>query len=396
MANLQSIKNLENKIDLMRWANLRKYLLPVALIVCVALPILMLCFLDYQNLEGYNYRYDSATGGFEKWSNTYFNQNFSFDVTWKGRMFYLIFLWLFLIEAAFGWKVLVEKKARKPFIAAFFVLALIPTAYVLATNFFGLDLQILKTGQAIGIPSTTADNTPWDFLHLFWPLSVEYIVFAVFFIAAVFMLYNLKGLKMFSISLTLLAAMGAAYMIDTLFPFGVLRPLQEIALPVTATAAALLDISGFNVILNYPVYSGDSLLPGLTVSDGTSTASITVAWACAGVYSLLLYVLIMLVFFKKTNITSFRKLAYFVIGLFGIFFTAALRIYYIVLVFLYDGRDAGLTFHNTYGELFGFAWIFTFILIIIFVERFSLVEKARKIGSRLIQLNRHTQQEADL
>jgi thaumarchaeosortase len=368
------------------WANLRKYWLPVALIICIALPIVLLCFLDYYNFEGYNYRYNGLTDSFEQWSNTFFNQNFTFDVTWKGRMSYLIFLWFFVIEGAIGWKEIIERKISKRLIVTSLALALIPTVYVLATNFFGLDLQILKIGQAVGIPSTTADNQPWDFLHLFWPLSVEYLVFSTFFISAVFLLYRFKGLKTFSISLTLLAAVGGAYILDTVFPFGVLKPLQEIALPVTATAAALFDILGYHVVFNYPVDTGSSLMPGLIISDGTSAASISVSWACAGIYSLLLYVLIMFVFFKRTNITSFRKLAYFIIGLFGTFLSAVLRIFSIVLVYLHDGKTAGLIFHNTYGELFGFTWIFAFILIIICIERFSLVEKTRqcigKIGSR--------------
>jgi hypothetical protein len=80
-------------------------------------------------------------------------------------------------------------------------------------------------------------------------------------------------------------------------------------------------------------------------------------------------------------------LLYFVIGLFGTFFANVLRIYAIIIINLQQGHDAGTIFHNTYGELFGFTWIFAFIILIVCIERFTLVEKTRdglkKMGSRL-------------
>ncbi len=356
---------------------MKKYWLHIVLTFLIALPIVLLCFFDYYNVEGYNYRYNNSTGSFEDWDNSFLNNTFTFDVTWKGRMFYLIFIWLFIIESAFGWKEITEKKNKnRSLIAASLVCAAIPTVYVLATNFFGLDFQVLKAGQALGIISVDASNAPVDFLHLFWPLSLEYIVFFIFFVAAVMLAYKPSGIKTYAISFALLGGIGVAYMLDTVYPFGVFRPLQELALPITATAAALFDLLGYSVMLSYPAYGGN-LLPQLIVTDGARTANATIAWACSGVYSLLLYVLIMLVFFKKTNISAFRKLLYFVIGLFGTFCSAVLRIYAIIIVGLNYGGQAGTVFHNTYAELFGFTWIFTFILLIVCIERFMLVEKTR-------------------
>ncbi len=358
---------------------LKKYWFQITLLVLIALPIVLLCFFDYFNIEGYNYRFNPSTNGFEDWDNKYFSQNFSFDVTWKGRMFYLFFAWFLVIESAFGWQEINDKKPKNRYLLlASLVCAAIPTFYVLATNFFGLDFTILQTGLDLKIPSVYSDNSPSDFLHLYWPLSVEYMVFFIFFMTSIMLAYKPKGLKIFAISFSLLGGIAVAYMLDTIFPFGVLRPLQEIALPTTATTAALFDILGYKVMLNYPVYTGGSALPGLVVNNGVSTASVSVSWACAGIYSLLLYVLIMLVFFKRTNITSFRKLLYFIIGLFGTFISSVLRIFSIVMIYLYYGKDAGITFHNTYGELFGFIWIFAFILLIVCIERFMLVERTRE------------------
>jgi exosortase/archaeosortase family protein len=363
---------------------LKKAWFHVALVVCIVLSILILVFLDYYNMEGYNHRFNPSTNSLEPWNNTYFSQNFSFEVTWKGRMFYLIFAWFLAIESAISWYEIVDKKPRNRYLlAASLVCAMIPTIYVLATNFFGLDLALMKAGLNIGIPSLYPDNSPSDFLHLQWPISMEYIIFFIFFTGAIILAYKTSGLKMFSISLALLGAVGVTYMFDTLFPFGVFRPLQEMSLPTAATAAALFDILGYNVMLSYPSQVGNSLVPTLTVVRGQNVASVGIAWACAGVQSLLLYVLVILLFFKKVSISPFRKLLYFIVGLFGTFFANVLRVYAVIMTYLNFGNDAGMYFHNTYGELFGFSFIFMFILLIVGIERFTLVERTKVIIAKI-------------
>jgi len=344
-----------------------------------------LVFLDYYDLEGYNYRYNRETESFESWRNMYFNENFVFELTWKGRMFLLVFLWILLVESVIDWKKLMEEKPEsRSVMLASIVCAFVPTVYVLATSFFGFDLTVLRIGQEVfGIRSVTSANEPWDFLHLQWPISCEYLVFAVFFISAVMLAYRTRGLKSLSISLTLLGGIGVAYMFDTIYPFGIFRPLQAFALPTAAVAAALFDLLGYTVRLVFPVYSVESYLPALTVTAGERTASVTIAWACAGVQSLLLYLVIILVFFKKADISAFRKLAYFIIGLFGTFFVNVLRVFSILIVMLDSGKEAGEIFHNTYGEIYSVIWILLFILLIGFIERFMLVERMKHAFHRV-------------
>jgi thaumarchaeosortase len=368
---------------------LKKYWFHIALIICIALPIMMLFFLDYYNLEGYNYRYNGETNSFESWPNVFFNQSFVFELTWKGRMFLLVFLWLLLIESAIDWRTIVDEKPKnRNIILASLVCALIPTIYVIATNFLGLDLVILKIGHYVfGIRSVSGTNVPEDFLHLYWPISCEYIVFTVFFIGAILLAYKMKGLKALSISLTLLGGIGVAYMFDTIFPFGVFKPLQAFALPTAAVTTALFDLLGYTVRLSFPTYAaGTAALPAITVVVGGKSATAAIAWACAGVQSLLLYVVIMLVFFKKADISAFRKLAYFIIGLFGTFFVNVLRVFSILIVMLDYGNEAGTSFHNTYGEIYSVIWIFLFILLIGCIQRFRLVERTKYAFHRIWSL----------
>ncbi|MEM3612928.1 MAG: exosortase/archaeosortase family protein [Candidatus Bathyarchaeia archaeon] len=364
---------------------MKKYWFHVTLIALYCLPIILLLFLDYYNIEGYNYVYNPATQDFERWDpcNVFFNQNFVFETTWKGRMFYLFFIWLIFIESIIYWNELGDAKPKKYFtIIASLVFALVPTVYVIAINYFGLDLAVLKAGFNFGIRAITLEGRPWDFLYLQWPLSCEYIVLAVFFISAAILAYGLKGLKFFSISFVLIAGIGAAYMFDTIYPFGVFKPLQAFALPTAATAAAILDLLGYKTILNFqnfPVYSSttNSYLPRLIIWNGKTYAAADIGWACSGVHSLLLYVLIILVFFKRTEISSFRKLAYFVIGFIGTYFVNVLRICSYLLIYLYQGEVAADTFHDSYGELYFFMWIFAYIALITSIQRFMLVERAK-------------------
>lgn len=101
-------------------------------------PIILILFLDFLNIEAF----DS------------FNQKFMFDLTWKGRMFYLFFMWLLVLESILDWEVIVEK--QRTFQNRFRILltcifVAVPTLYVLSVNFFGLNQIILNFGQALQI-----------------------------------------------------------------------------------------------------------------------------------------------------------------------------------------------------------------------------------------------------
>ena len=86
-------------------------------------------------------------------------------------------------------------------------------------------------------------------------------------------------------------------MLDTIYLHGVFKPFQAFVLPTAATAAAFFDLLGYRTILHFPVKYMDSKLTSLTViGNGGKSASVAIAWACAGVHSLLLYVLIILLF----------------------------------------------------------------------------------------------------
>jgi thaumarchaeosortase len=312
------------------------------------IPILLILFLDFFDIEAFGS----------------FNEKFMFDLTWKGRMFYLFFIWLLLLESILDWEVIVEKQPTfqnrfRVLLACIF--AAVPSVYILSVNFLGLNQMILNLGQTLQIRP--------DFINEHWPLSVEYLILISFFIFATWLAYGLYGLKSLSISLSLLAGIGVVYLFDTVWPFGTFKPMQLLAVPTAACAAALLDLLGYNVTLLYPVSDPEyGTFPLMTVSNRGISVTRGVGWPCAGVHSLLLFTLITLVFFKKTTIGRERKIIFFLVGAAGTYLTNVFRIASFFTISINYGSDVGEVFHNSYGELYFIAWILLYFTTIIAIQ----------------------------
>ncbi|MEJ2127168.1 MAG: hypothetical protein P8X84_06685 [Candidatus Bathyarchaeota archaeon] len=142
----------------------------------------------------------------------------SFEFLWKGRAPYLLFLWLFLLETAIGWKKLKEKpptlwKKKTLFTS---ITLLLPTLYAIGLH-FGLQSAIIELGKIVGVP--TEEFGEWYLTHS-WSFSFEYVLVATLFIASIWLLYNKNGLKTFTVSSFFIAGVGLFYMIDTFYPYG--------------------------------------------------------------------------------------------------------------------------------------------------------------------------------
>jgi thaumarchaeosortase len=281
----------------------------------------------------------------------------SFYATWKGRTFYLFFLWLVVLELAMDWEKFQARKQgalRLARTAALGVVLLLPTLYVVAEDYFGLSGMIVNVSKQFDVP------------HSGWmPLSVEYLVFTGLFVAVVVLAYGSDGLKGFSISAVFMGAVGVVYMIDNLYPYGRFMPLQVFVPPTAWLAASVLNLMGFQTtmtqIVNHPTYGS---MPYLMVEDSLGrTASFAVAWPCSGVQSLFIYTIVIALFLKRTPIRWLHRIVYFAVGAIVTYFINVLRIATIFIIAINNG-DWGL-FHNYYGELYAMTWIIAYPLIII-------------------------------
>ena len=141
-------------------------------IISIVIPLLILYFGQYSAFPPYPQYYTPDAN--------------SFEIAWKGRIFYIFFLWIALMELVLGWERIDVSKIDRPSamrvvtLASFFSL---PTIYVVAANFYGLNRAIVDWTYSLGIAPGC------DFM----PLSIEHIVLSMLFTAMIFLTYSGSG-----------------------------------------------------------------------------------------------------------------------------------------------------------------------------------------------------------
>lgn len=289
----------------------------------------------------------------------------SFEKTWQGRTYFLFFLWLFSLETILNWEELRTERIHKiksVRTVTFIISLLLPTLYVVITNFYGLNFMISSLAESSGIEAN------WAILI---PLTTEYFVFAVLFAIVVSLRYRICRMKNFAISTLFLATIGALYAIDDLYPLGRFTPFQ-IIVPTTATLAAnILNLIGYKTSMTVVTHSYLGYMPILSVSNPGNPLQNTafgIAWPCSGVESLLIYTVTILLFLSKSGIRWRYKAIYFAIGAAVTYLINILRIVSIFVISIDTG--GGFTvpvqrFHDYYGQLYSITWIISYPLIII-------------------------------
>lgn len=308
----------------------------------------------------------------------------SFNYTWKGRTYYMFFMWTVFLETILHWDNLkVESWKEKPRKAAVFLAALsLPTIYVLAANFISFN-QYQNLNQFIMELSRKRGMRDEWFIGKM-PLAIEYLILTVIFDFILLLGYGMSGVAKYSTSSFLLGLVGFIYLIDNLFPYGLFMPLQ-LLVPLTAFLAAnVLNLIGYKTTIaveSSPIYG---LIPSLKVEglknpDGTPYPSgVGIAWPCAGVDSLLIYSITILTFLKGGEFSRKQKVFFFIIGAVVTYFLNILRIVTIFIIgTVYGVRSSEWgRFHDYYGPLYSITWIVTYPLIIIAIN--SLWKKIRE------------------
>lgn len=286
----------------------------------------------------------------------------SFEATWKGRTYYLFFIWLVFLETILSWEELKTNKINKLRsirTVGFTISLLLPTIYILAANFFGLNSVISHLYMQHMGPG-------YEWWAYFIPLSIEYLVFGAMFAIIELITYGKKGLVDFSISASLLFAIGVIYIMDDLYPNGSFAPFQILVQPTATLAANFLNLIGYQTrFLN-------SVLPNVPRLEAWNSMGVTtyfdIGWPCAGIESLLLYTITILLFLKKSKIPQNHMVIYFILGAVVTYFINILRI---VTIFVIDiNAGGGYTipaqrFHEYYGQLYSITWIISYPLLII-------------------------------
>lgn len=285
---------------------------------------------------------------------SYFLQPASFELLWKGRTFQLFFVWLIALELILGWENLQASKLSKSVSVRsflFVVALLLPTIFVAVSFYAGVNTFIADSARQNGVYW-------WNDL----PIAFEYLVFAGLFCTMLYISSGTKGLKNFSVPILFSAVVGAIFVIDSVFPYEQFTPFQFFVPATTVLAANTLNAMGYHTTLSMT----QGFLPQLTAVDPSNPlkpVTFAIAWPCAGVESLLIFTVTILLFLKRMPISWRAKVGYFAVGAGVTYFINILRIVSIFQVAL-SGGDVDF-FHSTYGPLYPFAWIVSYPLVIL-------------------------------
>jgi thaumarchaeosortase len=277
----------------------------------------------------------------------------SFELMWKGRTFQLFFIWLIALEFILGWETIKSKinLQNKPRLAAYAVILLLPTLYLLL-EFSGLNGVIAGWAQQSGV--AFADSMP---------LAIEYLIFSAIFLLTTFVSFGKKGLTDFILPALFLALVGLLYTIDNVFPYGEFTPFQLLVPTTASLAAGVLNLMGYSTIPGVEAATG---MPTLDVSGQLGTATFAIAWPCAGIESLLIFTAVALLFLKRMNISRKAKVGFFAVGAGVTYFINVLRIATIFTIGVQYGAYSEQVnqFHYYYGPLYAMAWIVFYPLLI--------------------------------
>lgn len=302
----------------------------------------------------------------------------SFNYTWKGRTYYIFFMWAIFLETILYWDDIIESWRVRPRRVAIFLMALsLPTLYVFATNFVGFDHYknfnelIIELSRKCGIGGVRPSDIGYFTGKM--PLAIEYLTFTVIFDFILLLGYGINGVAKYPISSFLLGLIGFIYLIDNLFPYGLFMPLQFLVPSTTFFAAHILNLMGHRTTIvtkNDPIYGFISGLKveGLKTRDGAPHLwPVWIAWPCAGVDSLLIYSITILTFLRGQALSRKQKILFFMLGAIVTYFLNILRVVTILIIGTVHGvgSDEWLRFHDYYGPLYSMTWIATYPLIII-------------------------------
>jgi len=286
----------------------------------------------------------------------------TFGVLWKGRAFYLFFLWLFAVEMILGWEEVRSaiSKIKSPRTIIFIVTLLLPTAYVVYANYSGFNKTIVDLTYKSGLNDAIYRPPDW------MPLSTEYLVLTVLFALPIVLGYGFKGLSNFSISLAFLGIIGLMYTVDNLYPFGLFTPFQFLVFPTSTLSAGVLNMMGYQTAISTtmdPKYGWAPLLAAQVPGSPMKNAQFLIGWPCAGIESLIIFTVVILLFLKRSSVPLWQKATYFAIGAAVTYFINILRIVSIYVIAINGGNID--VFHNVYGQFYSIVWIISYPLIII-------------------------------
>lgn len=280
----------------------------------------------------------------------------TFYLSWNVGRGALLFAMVFIAAEVIGSN---HKINNKKFYLIVGLLSL-PVGYFIAIEELGLKESIRAAAPIYNVQIQESWTLMWDFIIIVLYVSI-----------CLSILYGKKGFKIAPAGLVFIAGIVVILSLDAFFPKDTLGPLQYIVpiyLQIDERVIRLVDSSIVDLGPDDPLVSAQDNM--LTLNGLQGRMNLIVFWPSAGVHSMIIYSLIMLIFFLKMRIPLKRKLTYFVIGTIGTAVINIIRILSLSLFALIVSANpiSWQSFHSIAGEIIFIPWLFIYVYSVLFLE----------------------------
>jgi thaumarchaeosortase len=283
----------------------------------------------------------------------------TFNLSWNAGRGDLLFVMAFIAVELIGSKHQIDKKKLYPIIG----LLSLTIGYFIA----------IEDKIPLGLKQSIINAAPIYNVQLVdrWIILWDFIIMAVYVGLCLAILYGTKWYKIAPAGLIFLAGTAVILSLDAFFPQDTLGLLQYIVPLYLQIDQGLIRFIDSSIIDLGP----DSHL--VTARDNTLTLNglhgsirLTVYWPSAGVHSMIIYSLLMLIFLLKMKIPLKRKLGYFLIGTIGTAMVNMVRIISLSLFALIVSADYFVwqPFHSVAGVIIFLPWLFIYLYSVICLE----------------------------
>ena len=281
----------------------------------------------------------------------------TFSLSWnQGRGGYLFAL-AFVVAELVGLKIQIPTKR----LLAVIPLTVLTIAYLVGLE-YGLREYIEESAKVYDVQLIFSWTWMWD-----------YIIMAIFVVVSLFIFFGKKWVRIAPAGPIFLTGSAVILSLDAFFPYDTLGPLQYVVPPlleINAWVITSLDLGIATARDNLLFLKGDH-----------GAMALQVFWPSAGVHSVIIYSLVMMVFLLKMNIPRNRKAIYFGIGIIGTIGVNMIRIFSLSVYALKVTTNAQKweEFHSVAGEIMFLPWLFVFLFVVMYIEtkRLKKMEKTK-------------------
>ena len=176
-------------------------------------------------------------------------------------------------------------------------------------------------------------------------------------------LTGFKQLRVFLFTLTYATLTALVLLLDAIFPYDELGPLQSVVPVLVSIATGIMKALNLVNITSF----GNTML----INAGGTVRALVVYWPSAGVHSFLIFTGIAVAFLLKQKIGGLKFAVYAVLGALGTISVNIMRIVLLAYYTAYYPPQYFQSFHDVIGEILFLPWLVAFMLIVHYAEKHS-------------------------